>query len=193
MVAATPRGGSDIAPGATVGAGRRSCTATLHAQYFPRPCRGRCPCSVSGLLADGRRIRFEPVSSGKTHFDAIFEHKASPTEFYGALLQWNGQGWNIDLRDGGRYLFGACTPHGKDVCHIVGHRDARGVETVLQHDAAGDVTRISSGDGWIALSYDASHHIIDARSSRGETVKYEYDVGGHLVRVARSDGRLQEY
>jgi len=145
------------------------------------------------ILEDGGRIRFEPVSSGKTHFDAIFEHKASPTEFYGALLQWNGQGWNIDLRDGGRYLFGACTPHGKDVCHIVGHRDAHGVETVLQHDAAGDLTRISSGDGWIALSYDTSHHITFARSSRGETVKYDYDDGGHLVRAAHSDGRLQEY
>jgi YD repeat-containing protein len=147
------------------------------------------------ILADGGRIHYRRVTSGRTKLDATFEHTESPTEYYRSLLQWNGEGWNIDLRDGSRYAFGACTPGGKDVCHLLAKHDKAGTETRLQYDpATDDLKTISTNDGrWIALTYDASHRIVSGRASTGAAVKYEYDPGGHLARVTRSDGGVQEY
>jgi YD repeat-containing protein len=146
------------------------------------------------ILADGGRIHFRRMISGRTKFNAVFEHAESPTEFYGSQLSWNGDGWNIDLRDGGRYTFGQCTPGGKDLCHLLSKRAADGTEVRLEYDEAGDLTRIAADDRrWIALTLDGSHRIVAARSSTGDRVSYEYDPAGHLARVTRSDGRLQEY
>jgi YD repeat-containing protein len=146
------------------------------------------------VLADGGRIHYRRIASGRTHADAVFEHRESPTEFYGSQLQWNGGGWTIDLRDGSRYMFGACTPGGKDLCHLLGKRDAGGTEVQLQHDEAGDLTDIRSGAvARISLTYDTAHRIVRATASTGAVARYEYDKGGHLTRVTTSDGRVQEY
>jgi YD repeat-containing protein len=147
------------------------------------------------ILADGGRIHYRRVTKGQTKVDATFEHTGSPTEFYGSLLQWNGGGWTIDLRDGGRYAFGACTPGGKDVCHLLAKLERDGAETRLGYDnETGDLQTITAGEGrWIALSYDASHRITAARASTGERVEYRYDQGSHLTGVTTSNGRTQEY
>ncbi len=145
------------------------------------------------ILEDGGRIHFRRISPGRTRDDALFEHTESPTEFYGSQLQWNGNGWNIDLRDRGRYTFSVINPSGKDQCRQTSRRDADGTELQFEYDAAGDLTRIRSAGGWITLAYDASHRIVRASSSSGVSVKYEYDEAGHLTRVATSGGRIQEY
>jgi YD repeat-containing protein len=147
------------------------------------------------ILADGGRIHYRRVSGGQTKGDVVFEHTESPTEFYGSLLQWNGGGWNIDFRDGSRYAFGACTPGGRDICHVLVERDKDGNEARLDYDPmADDLTRISVDERrWIALTYDASHHIVASRASTGGSVRYEYDAAGDLVRVSKSDGRVQDY
>lgn len=146
------------------------------------------------ITADGGRIHFRRTMSGPTKFDAVFEHAESPTEFYGSQLSWNGDGWNIDLRDGGRYTFGACSPQGKDLCHLLNRRNADGTEIRLEYDTTGNLTRIAADERhWIAFTLDASNQITAARSSTGDRVTYEYDPSGHLTRVTRSDGRIQEY
>jgi hypothetical protein len=91
------------------------------------------------VLEDGGRIHFRRISAGRTLVNALYEHRESPTEFYGAHLQWNGGGWNIDLRDGGRYTFSACNPRGSEFCHLLAKRDAQGNEIALEYDAAGDL------------------------------------------------------
>ncbi len=145
------------------------------------------------VLEDGGRIHFRRISAGRTLANALYEHRESPTKFYGSHLQWNGGGWKIDFRDGGRYTFSACNPRGEDFCHLLAKRDAQGNETHLEYDAAGDLKRISAANGrWIAFAYEA-HRIVLARASTGDSVKYEYDGKGQLVRVTNSDGRVQEY
>jgi YD repeat-containing protein len=147
------------------------------------------------IMADGGRIRYRRVTTGRTHNNATFEHTESPTEFYGSLLEWNGGGWNIDLRDGTRYSFGACAPRTKEVCHLLAISNRAGNETRLQYDPATDDLKIIQADEgrWIALSYDSSHRIIGARTSTEAAVTYEYDGQGRLARTTRSDGRIQEY
>jgi YD repeat-containing protein len=147
------------------------------------------------ILADGARIRYRRVTTGRTHDNATFEHTESPSEFYGSRLEWNGGGWNIDLRDGTRYSFGACAPRTKEVCHLLAISNPAGTETRLQYDSAtDDLKMIQAGEGqWIALRYDSSHRIIAGRTSTGEAVTYEYDRQGRLARTVRTDGRMQEY
>lgn len=145
------------------------------------------------ILEDGGRIHFRRLTPGQGHDDAVFEHTESPTEFYGSQLQWNGEGWNIDLRDGSRYTFAGCNPRSADLCHLLRRRDADGTDLQFDYDAAGNLARIRDGGAWIALTYDASQRIIQGTASSGAAVKYEYDRDGHLIRVRTSRGRLQEY
>ena len=145
------------------------------------------------VLEDGGRIHFRRIMPGTALTNAVYEHRESPTAFYGSRLQWNGAGWTIDLRDGARYTFSACNPRGNDFCHLLARRDPSGHEVHLDYDASGDLQRINgAGGGWIAFTH-AAHRIVLARASTGATVQYAYDAAGRLVRVATSRGRLQEY
>src|ERR1035438_1601701 len=56
-------------------------------------------------LEDGRQIHFRRISKGTGFADAVFRHENTSSEFYGAQIAWNGDGWTLDFRDGRRFLF----------------------------------------------------------------------------------------
>jgi Cytochrome oxidase complex assembly protein 1/Domain of unknown function (DUF6531) len=50
-------------------------------------------------LEDGRQIRFPRISKGTSYADAVYRHNETASEFYGAQIAWNGNGWNLDFKD----------------------------------------------------------------------------------------------
>jgi YD repeat-containing protein len=144
------------------------------------------------ILADGGRIHYERISLGKSYFNAIYEHTATPTEFYKSRLSWNGSGWEIRLQDGSLYVFRACGE--KSVCGLIRHRDQFGDVLQITRDATGNVVDIfTSFSNGITLSHDSNNRIIRARTAWGRVIKnrvmekidYEYDSRRHLVKVKK--------
>jgi len=143
------------------------------------------------MLADGARARYVRTSPGTGRTDAVLVHTASPSEFYMSRLSWNGEGWDIDLRDGSRYSFPPCQGAVRpEQCGLSGYRDGQGRTLTLNRDSFGNLLRI--GAGWfrkIDLRYDSAHRIVRAETGLGlstTTVRYAYDEGGRLASVRSS-------
>src|SRR6266850_1488372 len=70
------------------------------------PTGTRFPYTYTDLnLEDERRIHFPRISKGTHYSDAVYRHSATSSEFYGAQIAWNGDGWTLDFVDGWRILF----------------------------------------------------------------------------------------
>jgi hypothetical protein len=57
------------------------------------------------ILPDGARVHYDRISTGTSYSDAVYEHTSSGTAFYKSRIAWNGDGWNLDLKDGSRITF----------------------------------------------------------------------------------------
>ena len=57
------------------------------------------------ILPDGARVHYDRISTGTSYSDAVYEHTASGTAYYKSRISWNGNGWNLDLKDGSRMTF----------------------------------------------------------------------------------------
>src|SRR5262245_34694071 len=57
------------------------------------------------ILSTGGRIHFDRVSPGTSKYDAVFEHRTTPTRFLGARLRREDRGWRMEFTDGGSALF----------------------------------------------------------------------------------------
>ena len=144
---------------------------------------------VDLVLPDGARIHYPRISSGTGYTDAVFEHTATPTVFYQSRIAWNGDGWNLTLRDGTVYIFGENAP-------LQAIRDRLGNQITLTraNGTSGNITRLRSPNGrWIAFTYDGSNRITQAKDNSGRTIGYEYDSSGRLWKVTNPDGGVTEY
>jgi Domain of unknown function (DUF6531) len=145
---------------------------------------------VELVLEDGARVRYIRTSPGTGYADAEFVHMSTPTKYYMSRLRWNGDGWDIELRDGSRYSFQDCSPHDRKrvPCGLIGYRDARGHRLRLTRDALGNLTRINGG--WfrnVYLYHDAGYRVIRADTGIGPamtTVHYSYDAPGRLIKTS---------
>jgi YD repeat-containing protein len=150
------------------------------------PTGTRFPYTYQDLnLEDERQIHFERISQGTSFSDAIFRHSETSSEFFGARNSWNGNGWTLDLADGGRFLFpeaynaqsyaqGAAT----DIS------DGAGNHIRLKRDAGRNLEQLESPSGhFINLQYDAANRIVAAADDSGHVRKYEYDSSGHLETI----------
>jgi hypothetical protein len=54
---------------------------------------------------DGNQLHFDRISKGTGYADAVYEHRATATAFLGSRFSWNGNGWDLKLRDGSLYVF----------------------------------------------------------------------------------------
>jgi YD repeat-containing protein len=147
------------------------------------------------VLPDGGRVHYTRISSGTSYDDAVYEHTSSPTPFFKSRISWNGDGWNLDLKDGSRITFKegfqATRPMQSAATSI---RDRYGNTITLTRDSAADLTLITSPNGrTIALTYDTSHRVIEARDNSGRTVGYTYDASGRLWKVTDPAGGVTEY
>src|ERR1051325_10168028 len=136
------------------------------------------------ILSDGARIHYVRTSPGTGYADAVFEHTASPTEFYKSQMTWNGNGWNVRLRDGTVFVFGENAP-------LNAIRDRFGNQITITRagvngfgSPTGNITRVSSPNGrWITLSYDINNRVMQAKDNSGRIVSYSYDPSGRLSSV----------
>jgi len=141
-------------------------------------------------LEDGRPVHFDRISKGTGYADAVYEHRATASEFFKAKIQWNGRGWDLRLPDGSLYLFPE-SYYGKNYAHgaPIEMRDARGNRIQLKRDGQRNLATLISPTGrTINFKYDNANRIVEAADDRGRAVKYSYDSAGRLENVADVSG-----
>jgi RHS repeat-associated protein len=146
------------------------------------------------ILPDGRGIHYVRTSGGTSWTDAVFEHTSSPTAFYKSIIVWNGNGWDLTLKDGTTYVFGPEAP-------LQSIRDRFGNTVTLTWSSTnlwgfgiGNIVRVTSPNArWIAFTYDGSNRITEAKDNIGRTVGYQYDGSGRVWKVTDARGGVTEY
>ncbi|MFC0526115.1 RHS repeat-associated core domain-containing protein [Phytohabitans kaempferiae] len=129
---------------------------------------------------------------------AAFAADPTPTRFAGSILAWNGDGWDLRMRDGTVYVFGDEAPlqeirdrYGNTVTitRAPSEPDALGVVR-----AKGPITQLTSPNGkWIKFSHDSADRITRAEDNIGRAVSYTYDTSGRLATVTDANGGQTVY
>lgn len=145
------------------------------------------------ILSTGGRIHFDRTSPGTSGVDPVFEHRSTPTDFFGAQLRRDAGGWGLHFADGRFALFKQCPPRTHEVCSILEMRDGRGHRVRYVRDESGLLLKMQGDGESIAFEYDAARRIVAARDSRGNVVRYTYDERGRLTRVLTPTGSVREY
>jgi YD repeat-containing protein len=169
--------------------GRRAFGIGMNHPYDICPTGTRFPYTYMDLnLEDGNVIYLPRISKGTGYADAVFRHNRSSSEFFGAQIAWNGNGWKMTFRDGRKIYFpeayfaknfaqGAPT----EMVDSEGHR------IQLKRDAARNLEEIISPSGHkIHFKYGFDDRIAEAWDDAGHVRQYSYDPTGHLHTV--SDG-----
>ena len=145
------------------------------------------------ILSTGGRIHFDRVSPGTSARDGVFDHRATPTTFFGAKIEWTAAGWAMKFAGGGVALFAHCNPDNSDICSILELQDDAGHRIRYVRDRAGTLVEMQGDSGAITFEYDAKRRVSAARDSSGAWVGYEYDARGRLSLVRASDGTTRSY
>jgi len=147
------------------------------------------------ILPDGARIHYNRISPGTSFSDAVYEHTSTQTGFYKSQLAWNGNGWDLTLKDGTVYTFpdsDSATVPRRAAC--TGMRNRYGETLALTRDSNSNLTRITTPNGrWVEFTYDTSNRITLAKDNIGRTVTYTYDAGGRLWKMTDPAGGVTEY
>ena len=145
-------------------------------------------------LADGRQVRFDRISKGTGYADAVFRHSATSSEFYGAQIAWNGNGWTLTFRDQQRMLF-PDSYYARNCAQgaPIEIRDGEGHEVQLKRDPVRNLRQLISPSGrTITFQYDDLDRIIEAADDAGHIRKYSYAYG-HLQTVSDGEHVLYEF
>ncbi|MBR8091543.1 Ig-like domain-containing protein [Burkholderia cenocepacia] len=147
------------------------------------------------ILPDGGRIHFVRTSSGTSWTDAVYKHTATPSAYYGAVISWVNNGWQLKMRDGRTMFFAECAGCTSSRMAALREFDDRlGNKLILTRDSYGNLTQISNPDGrFISLTYDGANRVTQAQDSIGRTVTYQYDASGRLAQVTDPDGGVEHY
>jgi len=147
------------------------------------------------VLPDGGRIHYVRTSPGTGFTDAVYAHQetqttsATPTAFYKSTMSWNGNGWNVVLKDGTTYVFGENAP-------LQAIRDRYGNTVTIAHanGQTGSVTQVTSPNGrWMQFTYDGSGRISQVKDNLGRVVAYAYDANGNLSTVTDPEQHVTSY
>jgi YD repeat-containing protein len=139
-------------------------------------------------LEDYRQIRFPRISKGTGYADAVYRHSETASEFYGAEIAWNGNGWNLIFQDHSEFRFPE-SYNAKNFAQgaAMEMRDAKGHRIDLKRGAARNLDTLTSPSGHtIDFKYDSASRIIEARDDADNVRKYTYDSHGYVETV--SDG-----
>jgi YD repeat-containing protein len=151
------------------------------------PTGTRFPYSYMDLnLEDFRQIHFPRISRGVGYADAVFRHSETSSEFYGAQIAWNGDGWTLTFSDGRRFLFPEAY-YSKTFAQGAPYemQDADGHRIQLKRDKERRLEQLISPSGHsITFRVDAEDRIIEATDDAGNVRKYSYDSTNHLESVA---------
>lgn len=162
--------------------------------YDISPTGSRFPYTYMILnLEDGNAVYMPRVSTGTGYADAVFRHEESSSEFFGAQVVWNGNGWTMTFRDGRKIDF-PDSYNAKNFAQGAPTEmtDSQGNKIELKRDKSRNLQElISPRGGKITFRYDTADRIIEADDSRGNVRKYSYDKSGHVETV--SDGNQVLY
>ena len=146
-------------------------------------------------LEDARQIHFRRISKGSGYADAVFRHDDTASEFYGALIAWNGDGWTLNFRDGRRLLFPEAY-NAKTFAQGAAYEmwDAGGNRIQLKRDKERRLERLISPSGrTISFRYDDADRISEAEDDAGNIRKYSYDSTDHLKSVSDATHLLYRF
>jgi YD repeat-containing protein len=137
------------------------------------------------ITCDGNSLRYERISKGTGYADAVYEHRATATNFLGSRISWNGNGWDLKLRDDSLYLFPESYYAKKPVDGaLIELRDAKGRTVKMERGERRTLKRITSPDRRsITFEHDSADRIFQAEADQNRKVSYLYDHGGRLVEV----------
>ncbi len=150
---------------------------------------------VDLVLPDGSQIYFPRISPGTSYDDAVYQNTSGSTVFYGATMSWNGNGWNMVLKDGTTLIF----PDGilasdPQQAALLGIIDRNGNTVQLARDSSSNLLSITSPSGrWIDFTYDSSNRVIQAEDNLGRAVTYAYNAAGSLASVVDASGKTTSY
>jgi RHS repeat-associated protein len=141
------------------------------------------------ILPDGGRVHYIRISPGTGFTDAVYEAQTTPTVFLKSKIAWNGNGWDLTLKDGTVYVFG-------DLAPLQSIRDRFGNTITIARSSgqSGNITQITSSSGrWIKFTYDGSNRIMQAQDASGRSVSYTYYPSGELKTVTDAKGGITTY
>jgi RHS repeat-associated protein len=141
------------------------------------------------VLPDGSRIHYVRTSPGTGFTDAFYEAQTTPSLFLKSHIAWNGNGWNLTLKDGTVYVFGDLAP-----LQSIRDRFGNSVTFTRASGQSGNITQITASSGrWIKFTYDGSNRVTQAQDSSSRTVGYTYDASGRLQTVTDAKGGVTTY
>jgi YD repeat-containing protein len=139
-------------------------------------------------LEDFYQVHMTRISKGTDFADAVFRHSETSSEFYGATVAWNGNGWTTDFRDGRKIFFPesyAAKTYAQGAATLM--LDAEGNRIQLRRSKERNLEElVSPGGHTIKFKYNSSDNIVEAGDDAGKVRKYSYDYDGHVATV--SDG-----
>jgi YD repeat-containing protein len=137
------------------------------------------------ITCDGQQLRYERISKGSGYADALYEHRDTATPFLGSRIRWNGNGWDLKLRDGSLYLFPESYYAKKGIDGaLIGFRDASGLAVKMERRERRNLKQIIAPDQRsITFEHDSSDRVIKAEDDQKRSVEYRYDHGGRLIEV----------
>jgi YD repeat-containing protein len=160
------------------------------------PTGTRFPYTYMSLnLEDDQYLYFPRISKGTGFADAVYRHEQTSSEFYGAQIHWNGDGWTLDFSDGRRYLF----PEAYNAKSFaqgapIEIQDAKGHRILLKRDQDRDLEMLVSPSGrTIRFKYDSVHRIIEAADDAGNIRRYTYETSGHVETVSDASHLLYRF
>ncbi|MDG4784879.1 RHS repeat-associated core domain-containing protein [Micromonospora sp. WMMD1102] len=149
---------------------------------------------------DGSKIHYRRTSPGNDYAGAVFAADPTPTRYAGSTVAWNGDGWDVKLRDGTVYVLG-------DEAPVQEIRDKYGNTTTITRATAapgtdgkvrqnGAITQITSPSGrWVKFSYDAASppKVVGIEDNLGRKVGYTYDSTNRLRFVTNAEQGVTAY
>jgi RHS repeat-associated protein len=146
------------------------------------------------ILPEGGKVHFVRTSPGTGWTDAIFVHQetgstsATPTRFYKATMVYNGNGWDVTLKDGTVFVFGDNAP-----LQAIRDRYGNQVDVIHANGQSGNVTGVVSPHGrWLTFTYDGNNRITQVKDNIGRTVSYAY-TNGDLTSVTDAENNVTTY
>jgi YD repeat-containing protein len=160
------------------------------------PTGTRFPYTYMNLnLEDGRQIYFPRISEGTRYEDAVFRNGNAGSEFYDARINWNGNGWTMNFRNGWQFLFP--DSYFAKTCAQgapIEMRDEHGNRLQLKRDKLGNLRQLISPSGQtITFTYDTADRISEAQDNTDRIRRYSYDRSGHLDAVSDSAHTLYRF
>ncbi len=137
-------------------------------------------------LENSFQVHMIRISKGTGYADAVFRHADTASEFYGAQAAWNGDGWTLTFRDGGKFYF-PDSYYAKNSAQGAPTlmEDAEGHRIELRRSKVRNLEELVSPSGYkMQFKYDSSDRIIEVRDDRNDIRKYSYDSSGHIETVA---------